>query len=842
MWVGETGQMTAGAESPDARAVSSLEALHPTAIRDPERIRSLLEQVHRRRLPLTRGMNRRIDRETAWIERCEPGSLTLRTRDFEPGRRDAVFLNFEIDGLPYFFSAPYRDAERDALRLEWPSVVFRKERRSRPRRRPGPGDPSRVSLRFDSRTAMEGEIEDLSPEGLGVWVRRALAGAHEGAVELRYVDGDRSGRTAHGEIRNLREDSERPGWIRIGLGACEVAQGAPIRVEQLHEALPFAASDRVRRRLGVASAVARTAGDRALSALGRRSRLPSVTLVDYANDRGEHLRGIVDSWGDTRGATAVVIPPAWGRTKETLLPLAATIVEAFRAIREPIVVLRFDGVRKRGESHNEPGCDVPGHEQHRFTLSQGIRDVHTTLDFLERDPRFQPRRTLLVSFSAASIEARRAVAEETRIDGWICVVGAPDMQSAMRLVSGGVDYVQGVERGARFGIQDILGVQVDMDLAALDGLEHRLLYLEDARRDMARIRVPVTWIHGRHDCWMDAARVADMLRRGDTSKRRLVEVPTGHMLKTSKEAILTFQLVASEVARIALGRRIRPPLPDLAEVERRSRAERRRLKRAPIDLRSFWRQYLVGDDGQLGIELMTDITPYHELMERQIQGLQLRPGQVVADLGAGTGAFPLYLARASLAPEGLRVIEIDLVREGLERGRRRLGEMSASTRVHHVNANLDVRRGSLSIPLRSDSVDAVIGALFLSYLEDPTAALREIRRILKPGGRLVLSSLKRDADTSKLYTEGLEELRARGFDADDASLGVQARAYLQRASRLLDLEESGAFRFYDAGDLERIVCGAGFDAVTSAASLGHPAQATVVEALAPVDPSASDGE
>ena len=82
------------------------------------------------------------------------------------------------------------------------------------------------------------------------------------------------------------------------------------------------------------------------------------------------------------------------------------------------------------------------------------------------------------------------------------------------------------------------------------------------------------------------------------------------------------------------------------------------MKTPRVDLRDFWHRYLVGDDGKLGIEMMTDTTPYHELMERQIQGLDLRRDQVVADLGSGTGAFPLYLGRASLAPTGMRAVEI----------------------------------------------------------------------------------------------------------------------------------------------------------------------------------------
>jgi pimeloyl-ACP methyl ester carboxylesterase len=182
-----------------------------------------------------------------------------------------------------------------------------------------------------------------------------------------------------------------------------------------------------------------------------------------------------------------------------------------------VVVLRFDGIRKRGESHNDADCLEAGTEHHRFTFSQGVRDISATLDFLERSPEFAPAKTILVTFSAASIDGRAAVLQEGagRIAGWVCVVGAPDLQSAMRVISGGVDYLGGVERGVSFGYQEVLGVEVDIDLAANDAIAHNMAFLEDARRDLAQISQPITWFHGAHDAWMDLDRARDILSRGD---------------------------------------------------------------------------------------------------------------------------------------------------------------------------------------------------------------------------------------------------------------------------------------------------------------------------------------
>jgi ubiquinone/menaquinone biosynthesis C-methylase UbiE len=822
----------------ELRAAASLDRLHPTAVTDSDTIEHILDKVQRDRVVMWRGMNRRIDRETATIAEATGDALVLQTRNFDPRERDAIFLNFALDQQPYFFAAPFEaDLGKGRIRVGRPASIYRAERRSRIRRPPGEGDPRRVALLGESSPAVQAEVEDTSPEGLCVRLPDAELQALDAMgeqVQVRLLDGSAPGSVLHGEVRNRAPVPERRGWTRIGLDVSTSPRARGLTIERRDRVLTTTAGQRVQRRWKVAAAGLRVATDRALSALGRHTRLPSVRIVDYENDQGETLRGIVDSWGDTRSATAIVIPPAWGRTKETLMPLAATLVASFRAAREPVVVLRFDGIRKRGESYNDPECREPGKEHHRFTFSQGVRDIIATLDFLERSPEYGPRKMLLVSFSAASIESRRAVATDSRIDGWVCVVGAADTQSMMKVISGGVDYVAGVERGVPFGLQEVLGIEVDIDHAGEDLFLTSLPFLSDSRRDFSRIVVPVTWIHGIHDAWMDGARARDVLSRGNAGNRRFIEVPTGHMLKSSREALETFQLIAQETSRMALGTTCPLVLPDLRRLARRQRAERRRLPEpAEVDLRSFWKDYLVGRDESLGIELMTHTSPYEELMGKQAEALDLKPDQIVIDLGSGTGAFPLFLARAP-AIAGVRVVEIDYVRAGLERARYRL-EHSPDIRTAFVESNLEVLDGR-SIPIASRSVDRVLAGFFLSYIEDPVAALREIHRLIKPGGRLVLSSLRRDADISKLYTEGIVELRQKigSLGMNEAELErfeSAARNYLNQASRLLDLEETGRFHFWDSRELRRLVRDAGFEVVECVPVFGSPPQAILVAAV-----------
>jgi ubiquinone/menaquinone biosynthesis C-methylase UbiE len=563
-------------------------------------------------------------------------------------------------------------------------------------------------------------------------------------------------------------------------------------------------------------------------------------VIRYANAEGETLCGIVDVFGESRHAPAVVIPSAWGRTKETLLPLALTIGATFQAAGESVVVVRFDGIRRRGESHRDPECRAPGDENLRFTFSQGARDVHATLDFLERSAEFQPRTSILVTFSVASIEGRRALASDDkgRLGGWVSVVGSADAQSLTRVISGGVDFFGGIERGVRFGRQEIQGLLVDMDHAGQDALAERLAFLSDARRDFAATRAPITWLHGRHDAWMDLDRIRDALSFGESSNRRLIEIPTGHQLRTSSEALETFQLIACESARMALGAELPPSLPDLEFLGKRRRNEMERLEAAEANLRDFWKDYVVGRDGGVGMELVTHADPYQRLMDLQIDCLSLDPGDRVLDLGSGVGPFPMQL-REHEELRDLWILEADFVHEALARTRERFGALEVSESqllLQFARFDLDGLGEERSIPLRDQVVDAVLLSLVLNYVSEPTVLLAEIHRLLRPGGRLVVSSLKRDADISAICVDTIADLRGgRGRSALGAEgerrMAGSLQKFINDAARLLDFEERGRFQFWNAPELGEMLGAAGFRDVTIEPAFGDPPQALVARAI-----------
>lgn len=785
---------------------------------------SLLHQLERQRLLLWRSTNRFSERETARVVEVSDTSFVIETQGLRLRRETQVLLNFEIRGQPYFLSAPPLDAsEANRIRLSLPGVIYQAERRDRARSR---ATARPVQLETPALTLADAQVADVSADGLavdvpgdvdireGTWVR--VHPPHESASDPSAL------REGFAQVRNVRP-AEREGWRRIGLS---------LTLERPAEAVSIEPADfRQSRRVAEVP-------------LDRPPLLGShVPLVRFMNQKGEHLTAIVDSCGDPRGATAVVIPPAWGRTKETLLPLAATILETFRSIDEPVVVVRLDGIRKRGESYLDPECRVSNLENLHFTFSQGAADIAATVDFLHGAQHFKPSKIILITFSVSSIEGRRAMANaKDTIGGWISVVGSADAQSLTRVISGGVDFFGGAERGVRFGYQEIQGMLVDMDRAAADALTNRLAFLDDSRRDFMQIRAPITWIHGHYDAWMDLERIKHVLQFGNTTNRQILIVPTGHQLRTSEEAMATFELIASEVGQMALGRSIPPHRPEPFDLAERAQAERLRLDRPPVDLRKFWRDYLVGRTTGAGIALVAGTTPYRSLMQSQVDALEIESNQSIADLGCGIATFVSHLLEAKDTPRDIRVVSVDYVIEALASGRSRCLRLpmssEASPSLAWIQASLDVASAAAVLPIRSNSQDSVLLSLVINYVPSPGALLREIHRILKPDGRLVLSSLKRDADISGICVDAVAELRqGRGREILGAEgerhLGDALQSFISDASKLLDLEEAGLFHFWNEAELLAMMEAAGFTVAKQSRGLGSVPQAHLVVANKP---------
>lgn len=111
-------------------------------------------------------------------------------------------------------------------------------------------------------------------------------------------------------------------------------------------------------------------------------------------------------------------------------------------------------------------------------------------------------------------------------------------------------------------------------------------------------------------------------------------------------------------------------------------------------------------------------------------------GRTVLDVGCGSGLYA-----AELAERGAEVIGFDASDRLVEHARRRVGS-TADLRVHDVQDPLDW--------LADETVDRAVMALVLHHLDDPVPALRELHRVLRPSGRLVISTVHPLVDWQQL--------------------------------------------------------------------------------------------
>ena len=354
-------------------AERALRGLHPKAIDDPNEIQRLLGRAGLLRTPLYRGLNADIDIETAFIELVTERSLVLETSNFDQRANYAqIFLRFDCDDCPYFFATRRLGvAEPGRLIVEIPRTMFFRERRDRSRRSPDPkvGDSRLVEVTVSGEGGCEGRIQDLSTSGMGLLVPEGSVVRANCRVTVRYLDGRDHGQQADFEVRSASTAAERLGWKRIGLARAGSTTRELINIEYWDS---FACAE-----MADAEPVGELAPQEPLDD-------PHVMRLDVPGSDGglEELVCLVDRWGDPSGATAVVITNGWGQAKEAFLPLARTLVSTFRAHSLPIEVVRFDGIRKRGESYVDPECRVPGRETQNFVFSQGVRDIEALVKHL----------------------------------------------------------------------------------------------------------------------------------------------------------------------------------------------------------------------------------------------------------------------------------------------------------------------------------------------------------------------------------------------------------------------------------------------------------------------------
>ena len=123
--------------------------------------------------------------------------------------------------------------------------------------------------------------------------------------------------------------------------------------------------------------------------------------------------------------------------------------------------------------------------------------------------------------------------------------------------------------------------------------------------------------------------------------------------------------------------------------------------------------------------------------------LKPEPGQRVLDFGCGTGHYSI-----ELAAKGLRVTGLDISEEMLAYAREKAGRLDLDVKFLVGDAT--------DLPFEDGTFDLAVSVTALEFFPDPTKALREAFRAIKPGGRMVVGVIAGKSAWSEKYLRSAE--------------------------------------------------------------------------------------
>ncbi|MFO7867626.1 MAG: PilZ domain-containing protein [Candidatus Aminicenantes bacterium] len=847
---------------------------------------------------------------------------------------NSIFVSFQSGYATYNFETVIYRINDDGSQIDvlYPQILFYSEKRAGGREKPKENLGIKIFLPHPFDSVIEGTITDISEGGVSFVTDKNNVALLSGTPieSIKIFRGNELIRNTRGEIRNIKETKTngksglRYG-LQFGIGRVSIDTSKLPEFEVPKERKPHKDTDTIR------------PGRRRHSDLIELAKKPPF-VIQLENSKGEEIVGLLDTSLplDSNPIPVLIVPPAFGKTKETLFSLSQTIVENFFLCGQPIAVLRFDGIRRKGESHKDPEASEPPYEMINASLSQGASDIKAVLDWLDNNPVLRPEKVILVSFSLAALEARLVLRDDSyrnRIDYWIACMGTPELRHLLTQVNCGLDLLEQYQLGIELGVRPVLGNLVNVDKYMKDGLASRIASLDQAREDIKKIDIPITWLYGEHDHWVKPEFIRDIMGIKSDAPREVIPISLGHNARTSREALQMFGAITSLVYRFMHQSKIKPVIPRKKNLFFKRHAEKDRIpSRNLLDRDEYWRRYLVGEQNLLGFDVLTLADDYAQLMNDQVDALELSPGDRVLDLGGGTGNFILHLLEsnkplpgditiADLIPDALsmaggklkekmksrpgntrfnticcdvemnrylpvyrflqgevatfmefvdkienvsiqsaqkihnlysprlhRILRGEKITPEKEKWLKRTFELDEFRTIVDFNTAArnvlgrdkekpsykklvfsdDIKKG-LHLPFKVGYYNKIVMSLVLSYIFNPLETLMETHRILSPGGLLILSSVRPDADASGLFTRLVKKVENMDDDSfpekwDKQLVLNSIRSFLNDAQALVELEEAGTFDFFDLGTLYGLLEQAGFGKIHTIETFGNPPQ------------------
>ncbi len=527
------------------------------------------------------------------------------------------------------------------------------------------------------------------------------------------------------------------------------------------------------------------------------------TFIAFRNQRGQPLAVFYDRPRKPLppGAPLAVIAPDYGETKRDYVFLAyALAANGFH-------VLRVDYTDHVGESHGEMA---------RSTLSSMQRDLTALLGFAANSWPASP--LVLIAAGLAGRVALKALAHDVNAQLLILLSGVLDVRAALRAAHG-EDVVGAHLTQERTGTANILGLNVDAGRWLGDLIRENFMDLASTVRDAQRVTTPTILFAGEEDARTPFAAVKEVEAALGPRAKQIYLLPDPiHQLHEDplKDRALYRQVIIDCLEHCyPVSAQEGPQAPSLREIDRQRLLELDRLlarrSQAPMQVLD-----LLAPTPEPG-PVAGEFGDYWRLLDDvyRLMG-QVESPERILDVACGTGHFGKVLLinqayrglHQSFSAECLPLyVGIDVDRRSLSRTAVELQSVEANLReklkghapardfLHSVFGALDPAK---PLPFKDRAFERIVCNFALNALFDPLSTLRELIRLLAPGGKLILTSLKPHADFTRLY----KSLAANS--QHDQALGMGKRL-LRNWGTIAEAERNGNMRVFHRHELSNLL-------------------------------------